>query len=190
MREACGGTVSPHEIRAEITCRHSTLCKALALALLAVTGLTLLSSIAGCARLSGDRGDIVTTPAGWRPVRLGDIVTFAVPPDARDQDVQPIDSIFGVILDDGYEVIYDYGRSGEQLSAHEDQPGYTRHSRSVDERAGVQVSFQTDGKPRGVVRILQVQDGPNVLTIWVSCTDEDTCRLANDLFDSVRFTSA
>lgn len=180
----------PRRIRAEPPSRHSTLCKVLILALLTVTGLTLFPSVAGCARPFGDRGDIVTTPAGWRPVKLGDAVTFAVPPDARDQDVQPIDSIFGIIRGDGYEVIYDYGRSGEQLSAHEGQLGYTRRSRSVDERTGVEVSFQADGKPWGVVRILQVQDGRNVLTIWVSCVDKDPCRLANDLFDSVRLASA
>jgi hypothetical protein len=132
----------------------------------------------------------MTTPTGWRVIRLGDAAALAVPPDAHDLSVQPVDSIFGVLRGDAYEVMYDYGRSGEQLAAYEDRPGYTRRSRTVDGRAGTEVSFQANEKPRGVIRILQAQDGRNVLTVRVSCVNDDTCRLADSLFDSVRFKSS
>lgn len=114
---------------------------------------------------------------------------MAVPADARDQEMQPIDSIFGVLRGDRYEVIYDYGRFGEDLAAHEAQTGYNRLSRIIDGRAASEISFTTDATPRGVVRILQVQDGARILTIRVSCDNADTCRLATDLFDSVRFNA-
>ena len=131
----------------------------------------------------------MTTPEGWRSIQLGDAVTMAVPADARDQGMRPIDSIFGVLRGDGYEVIYDYGRFGEDLAGYQAQTGYKRLNRKIDGRAASEVSVTTDSTPRGLVRILQVQDGAKVLTIRVSCDDDVTCRLATDLFDSVRFNS-
>jgi len=132
----------------------------------------------------------VTTPAGWRRISLNGAASLAVPPDAQDQGVQPIDSIFGILRGQGYEVIYDYGRSGEQLTMYKDEPGFISRNISVDGRPGTEVSFQGSGQPWGHVRMLQVQHGRDVLTIRVSCSDEDTCRLADDLFHSVRFGSS
>lgn len=161
----------------------------LLLTLLAVTGFALLSIVAVCSGLSRYGGEKMTTPAGWRLLRLDNTVTIAVPPDARAQNVQPIDSIFGILHGTGYEIIYDYGRFGEQLATYEDQPGYTRRTLRIDGHVGNEISFQTDAKPWSVVRILQVQDGANQLTIRVSCVNDDTCQLATDLFNSIRFTS-
>jgi len=129
----------------------------------------------------------VAGPEGWRTIELDDAARFAVPPDAQAQDVQPLDSIFGMLRGQGYEVIYDYGRFGEDLVALEDQPGYARRARTVDGRAADDVTFRGNGAPWSTVRLLHVADGRNHLTIRVSCTAEETCRLADDLFDSVRF---
>lgn len=137
----------------------------------------------------GGGGGIVTVPPGWHTVRLESVGAFAVPPDARAQNVQPIDSIFGMLRGDGYEIIYDYGRSREDLEGPRDQPEYTRSSRSINDRDAEEVFFASDGKPWGRVRVLQVRDGVNSLTIRVSCVDDDTCALAEDVFNSVRFTA-
>ena len=169
--------------------RQAGVWTVLALTLVTVSGLSLISGVAGCAS-SGDREDnTVTIPAGWSAIRVGDAVTLAVPPDAREQKAQPIDSIVGILLGDGYEVIYDYGRYGGRLSAYKDRPGYKARTRSVYGRVGTEISFQADGQPWGVVRILQVEDGQDVLTIRVSCVDDDACRMADDLFDSIKFIS-
>jgi hypothetical protein len=131
----------------------------------------------------------VTAPEGWRQFELDHVVSFAVPADASAQDLQPIDSIFGILRGEGYEVIYDYGRFGEDLAALVDQPGYTQRSREVDGQVGDEITFSGDENPWGVVRILRVEHDRNHLTIRVSCADAETCRLADSLFDSVRFIS-
>ena len=131
----------------------------------------------------------LTTPMGWRTLNLGKHLTFAVPPDAMAVDVQPIDSIFGVLRGDGYEIIYDYGLSGEDLAALKNQPGYTQQSRRFQRRIGTEVSFRSEQKPGGMVRILQMKDGANLLTIRVSCARNDVGPLAQAVFDSVKFSS-
>lgn len=128
-------------------------------------------------------------PEGWHTVRIGDDVGFAVPPDAQAQDVQPLDSIFGMLRGDGYEVVYNYGRIGEDLSVLEEKPGYSRRNRTVDSRPGDDITFPGDGNPWGVVRLLHVQDGRNHLAVRVACIDDQTCLLAEDLFESIRFRS-
>ena len=132
----------------------------------------------------------MTTPVGWHQVELDDVASFAVPPDASEQDLQPLDSIFGVLRGEGYEVSYDYGRFGEDLAAYRDQPGFTREVREVAGRAGEHVTFRGNGNPWEVVRIISVPDDRNQLTIRVSCADDETCRLADDVFDSVQFASS
>src|SRR5262249_34160969 len=117
-----------------------------------------------------------------------DTVSFAVPSGAQSQKVKPFDSIFDILRGEGYEVIYDYGRSGEDLGANHDQPQYTRSRRSVGGRSGHEVSFKPDQKPWGAVRILQVRNGARTLTIRVSCVDDNSCQFADELFDSVTFT--
>lgn len=132
----------------------------------------------------------VNIPAGWRLLTLDDSVTFAVPPDAHAENVvQPIDSKLGILRGSFYEVIYDYGRSGESLADNKGKPEYNMRRRTIDRRDVTEVSFKSDGKPWGVVRMLQVRNGANVLTIRVSCIDQDTCNMAADLFNSLRFTS-
>lgn len=128
-------------------------------------------------------------PAGWRLLTLDNTVSFAVPADAQSQNVKPIDSIFDILRGEGYEVVYDYGRSGEDLDAYQDQPQYTRRSREVDGRPGHEISFQPDQKTWGVVRILQVRSGARTLTIRVACSNEDRCQFADELFASVSFNS-
>lgn len=158
---------------------------AVALAVLA-GATTLLSGVSRCERPT-DGGTTVTTPSGWRPITLDDAVTMAVPPDATERDVQPIDSIFGLLRGPGYEIVYDYGRFGERLSDHADRPGYTHTPRVVGGRPGTEVSFRGDGHPWVKVRIIQVRDGDDTLTVQMSCAEDEVCRLADLLFDSVRF---
>jgi hypothetical protein len=126
---------------------------------------------------------------GWRTLNLGKHLTFAVPPDAVAVEVRPIDSIFGVLRGDGYEIIYDCGLSGEDFAALKDQPGYTQHNRRFEGRMATEVSFRSEDKAGEMVRILQIKDGANLLTIRVSCARDDTGPLAQAVFDSVKFTS-
>lgn len=129
-------------------------------------------------------------PPEWKTVNVENVCTFGVPPDARAQEVQPIDSIFGMLRGEGYEVIYDYGNAGEDLDASKDQPGFTKSSRNVDRRAATEVSFTgEEGSLWSRVRILQIEDDRNWLTIRVSCVIDDECRLAQDVFDSMQFVS-
>jgi hypothetical protein len=148
-------------------------------------------SCSGLADGRDDPGDTMTTstplPEGWQRIELDDAVSLALPPDAVAQSVQPIDSIFGILRGEGYEVVYDYGRSGDDFSLYADEAGFSRRSRDVEGRRATEVSFRGQGDPWTDVRILQVRDGRNVLTVRMSCTDEETCRAADVLFDSVRF---
>lgn len=131
----------------------------------------------------------MVVPAGWRLLTLDNTVSFAVPSDAQSQNVKPIDSIFDILRGEGFEVIYDYGRSGEDLDAYQDEPQYTRRDREVDGRPGYEISFSPDQKQWGVVRILQVRNGARTLTIRISCIDDISCQFADELFASVVFTS-
>jgi hypothetical protein len=132
-------------------------------------------------------GEMSSTPEGWRAVRVGDGAALSVPSDATEQSLQPIDSVMGVLHGDGYEVVYDFGRSAEDLGLYTGEPGYTSRSRTVGGRSGVEVTFEAAGSPWRVVRILQARDDENTLTVRVSCVDEKVCRMADDVFDSVRF---
>lgn len=127
-------------------------------------------------------------PEGWRVLRLGDAVELAVPPDAEAVDLPPVDSVFGVLRGEGYEVVYDYGRFGEDLAELRDQPGYTRRDRQVQERTAADIEV-AGSDPWRRVRVLRVDDGRDQLTVRVSCVDDRTCALADVLFDSVRFTT-
>ena len=147
----------------------------------------LLTGTAACGRQPNDRGSTVSTPSEWHPVRVGDAAVLAVPPDAEEQRIQPLDSIVGMLVGDGYEIVYDYGRSGEDLSLYRDEPGYAEQAREVDGRSGRQVTFHPSGSPWRVVRILQASDGEEVLTVRVSCEDDAVCAVADAVFDTVRF---
>jgi hypothetical protein len=150
--------------------------------------LVTIGGLAGaCARAEPDGGDKVTKPDGWREITLGDSVSFAVPADVTAQNVQPADSQFGILRGTDYEVVYDYGRYGEDLSALADKPGFTRATREVAAREATEVSFRGDGNPWGYVRLMTMRpDESTHLTIRVSCADEATCRMADEVFDSVR----
>jgi len=129
----------------------------------------------------------MATPEGWRTVRIGDAARLAVPPDAAAHQIQPIDSIVGVYSGDGYEVVYDYGRSAEDLGLYREEPGYAAHAREVDGRPGTEISFRGRKAPWDVIRLVQVGDGQDVLTVRVSAVDEAPGTLADTVFDTVRF---
>ncbi len=148
----------------------------------------LAAVVGGCSSESADGGSAVTTPAEWRQVALGEVVTFRLPPDASAQSTQAVDSNFAVVRGEGYEVIYDYGRYGEDRAVLAEQPGYTSRTRDVDGHPGEEVTVRANGRPWNVVRLLLVEHGRNHLTIRVSCVDQETCRMADAIFDSVRFT--
>jgi len=128
-----------------------------------------------------------SVPEGWQRIKLDDAVSLAVPPDAMAQSVQPIDSIFGILRGEGYEVIYDYGRSGDDLNLYAEEAGFSKRSLAIEGRRGTQVSFRGHGDPWTAVRILQLRDGRNVLTVRISCIDEETCGTADVMFGSIRF---
>ncbi|KOX18416.1 hypothetical protein ADK67_37135 [Saccharothrix sp. NRRL B-16348] len=127
-------------------------------------------------------------PEGWRVLRLGDAVELAVPPDAAEVDLPPVDSVFGVLRGEGYEVVYDYGRYGEDLADLRDLPGYTRRERQVQARTATDIAVAGAGDPWRRVRVLRVDNDRDQLTVRVSCVDDRTCALADTLFDLVRFT--
>jgi hypothetical protein len=132
---------------------------------------------------------VAAVPAGWRLLTLDNAVSFAVPLDAQSQNVKAIDSIFDIVRGEKFELIYDYGRSGENLDAYKDQPQYTRRSREVDGQPGHEISFKPDQNQWAIVRVLQVRNGSHTLTIRISCSDDNSCQIADELFDSVVFTS-
>ncbi len=122
----------------------------------------------------------------WRVVGIGDVASLTAPPDAREQQVQPIDSVVGILGGDGYEIVYEYGRYGGR----EGRGDSAARSQAVGDRTATETSPRpTAGGPWQVIRALHVPDGDNMLTVRVSCVDERTCRLADRLFDSVRFRS-
>ncbi|MBP2328159.1 hypothetical protein JOF56_008544 [Kibdelosporangium banguiense] len=154
---------------------------------LPVVLLLVLATIGACAHPKPDGGNNVVKPEGWREITLVDAVSFAVPPDAQAQDFQPVDSAFGVMRGPNYEVVYDYGRFGEDLTALTDKPEFVRTSREITGGTAAEVAFRGDGNPWGWVRILSTQqDESNHLTIRVSCVDVAACRLADDVFNSIR----
>ncbi|XVV07699.1 hypothetical protein ACQPW3_20900 [Actinosynnema sp. CA-248983] len=127
-------------------------------------------------------------PEGWRVLALGDAVELAVPPDAAAVDLPPVDSVFGVLRGEGYEIVYDYGRYGEDLAELRDLPGYTQRERQVQDRTATDVAV-AGSDPWRRVRVLRVDNGLDHLTVRVSCVDDETCAFADALFDSVRFTT-
>jgi len=152
----------------------------------------LAAAAMSCSGPLHDRGSTVTTstpsvPEGWRRVEIDAVASLAAPPDMVAQSVQPIDSIFGILRGEHDELVYDYGRYGEDLSSYADQAGFSSRSRDVEGRQGREVSFRMQGGSSNIVRILQVPDRGKVLTIRMSCTDEETCRSADAVFDSLRF---
>ncbi|MBE8518303.1 hypothetical protein ILP97_12410 [Amycolatopsis sp. H6(2020)] len=150
--------------------------------------MAIIGSVAGSCGHPAPQGDrTMPRPDGWREITLGGTVGFAVPPDAQPQNVQSVDSDFGILRGAAYEVVYDHGRYGEDLAVLAEKPGFTRKSREVGGRAAEEITFRGDGRPWQVVRLLSTQqDPPNTTTIRVSCSDDDTCRLADSVFDSIR----
>jgi hypothetical protein len=129
-------------------------------------------------------------PPDWKPIEVTDDLTFFVPPDAQEEEVQPIDSIFGIVNGPGYQIIYDYGRFSEAVDTYQDRPDFRSKSRKMDGWQAHEVSFEDaeESPERPFVRLLQIpHKGPNTFTLRVSCVDEDTCRVADLIFDSVSF---
>jgi len=149
-------------------------------------------AVASCSGTPEDPGGTMTmsepsVPAGWQQIQVDDSVSLSVPPDAVTESVQPIDSIFGMLSGEGYEIAYDYGRGGDDLEVYAEEEGFHRQSREVGGHRGTEISFRQSGDPWTLVRLVQVQSGRNVLTVRMACADEETCRSADVLFDSVRF---
>ena len=65
---------------------------------------------------------------------------------------------------------------------------FTR-DRTTEGRTGVETAYRTADGPWTVVRVLQLQDGADVLSVQVSCLDHDICEFAGEVFDSVRFSA-
>lgn len=127
-------------------------------------------------------------PSTWNRVQVEDSVSLAVPPDAVPQSVQPIDSEFGLLRGPDYEIAYDYGRAGDDLEVYAEEAGFRQQDRKVGGHQGSEISFRQPAGPWPLVRLVQVQHGTKVLTVRIACADEETCRLAPILFDSVRLT--
>jgi hypothetical protein len=125
----------------------------------------------------------------WRTVSVGSVLIFRVPRDARDADARAIDSIAGRIDGGHYQITYDYGRFSERVEAYRHCPGYAVSDRRIGSRRTQDASFDDlEGNPRfPFSRLLRVEDGPNALTLRVSCTDRAACTLADAVFDSVEF---
>ena len=131
-----------------------------------------------------------TPPRDWKMIEVNDVLTFWVPPDAEAKDLQPIDSIFGVIKGSGYEIVYDYGRFAEQIESYEERSGYSSRARIVSGQHAQEVSFQDteENLEMPVVRILQVPSRRgNTFTLRISCMDEATCEISDNVFDSITF---
>ena len=125
-------------------------------------------------------------PQGWKQIILSDGVRFAVPPDAEPRPVMAVDSEFGHLTGDGYEMTYDYGGFPEDLDAHRTQTGYESSRRSVAGVTGAQVHFVLPESPLPQVHMLQVEHQGNALTLSISCRDPEQCStLAAELFGSV-----
>jgi hypothetical protein len=114
------------------------------------------------------------------------VATINVPEGARDRDVQPIDSIVGILDGDGYEIMYEYGPY-TRIGGFEGKQDLVTRDRTIDGRTGVEASYRAADGPWTVVRVLQLQDGADVLSVQVSCLDPDICQFAGEVFDSVRF---
>jgi hypothetical protein len=156
----------------------------LSFGILMVTLFSLLPFIAGCLP-TGPCGDS-TTDAGWRCIQIGDAATLAVPKDAQNKDVHAVDSVFGVLAGDGYEVVYDYANVGEDLNAYEDEAEFTQNTRTVSGLIGTEISFEGNGEPWTKVQILQLPVAGKVLTVRASCVNENTCQTAERVLESVR----
>jgi len=154
----------------------------------AILSVSLMFLVLGC---SGNRdsapNDVRSSvPQGWKQIVLSDGVTFAVPPDAAPQPVVGVDSEFGHLTGDGYEMTYDYGRFPEDLAAHRAQTGFESSRRSVAGGTGDQVHFVLPESPLPQVHMLQVKHEGNALTVSISCRDPDQCSsLAAEVFGSV-----
>jgi hypothetical protein len=149
--------------------------------------------LSSCAGSSENPGGTVSTsgsavPAEWRLIQVDDAVSLSVPPDAVAQSVQPIDSLFGMLRGDGYEIAYDYGRGGDDIEVYAEEADFHERSREVGGQRGTEISFRHSGDaPWTIVRLVRVQYGKKVLTVRMACVDDATCRSADVLFDSVRF---
>jgi hypothetical protein len=128
----------------------------------------------------------MTTPPGWRTVDVGDVASLAVPSDAVDRQVQPIDSIVIVLDGGGFELAIEYGLFVGRLGPLDVAE---QRDRVVDGRSGREsvITAPGSGPPWPVARVLQLADGPSTLSIRMSCHDESACRQAEQIFSSVRF---
>ena len=157
--------------------------------ILSIGAAALVLSAAACDGTGSEEGGDVAQPTSWRVVDIGDVAVVNVPADAHDRNVQPIDSIAGIIDGRGYEVVYEYGPHG-RIGGSEKEQGHVIRDREVDGRTGTEASYRADGDPWSIVRVLQLQDGKDALSVTISCLDEETCQIADTIFDSVKFRAS
>ena len=156
--------------------------------LLSIGAVVLVLSAAACADSGQDQeSDQAARPTNGRPVAIGDVATIDVPEGARDRNVQPIDSIVGILDGDGYEIMYEYGPY-TRIGGFEEEQDLVTRDRTIDGRTGVETSYRAADGPWTVVRLLQLRDGADVLSVQVSCLDQNICEFAGEVFDSVRFS--
>jgi hypothetical protein len=126
---------------------------------------------------------------GWQTIALGTVLSFCVPPHAQERQTQPVDSHFGVIEGEGYQIVYDYGPFSENVDAYRDRPGYSVSKLRIGTREAKVATFEDrEGNPDfPFARLLRVEDGSSALALRISCSEEATCSLADVVFESLKF---
>jgi hypothetical protein len=129
-----------------------------------------------------------TSTDKWKVVQVDEVLTFRVPLDAEEQNLQAVDTVADVINGPGYEIMYEYGQFGGRIDQYKSQPGYTTKERIVDGHRAQEASFRalSQNSELSVVHMLQIAlDQGNIFTLRLSCVDEATCDIHNELFDSI-----
>ena len=129
-----------------------------------------------------------TSTNNWKVVQIDGVLTFRIPPDAEEQNLQAVDTVADVINGPGYEIMYEYGQFGRRIGHYKSQPGYTTRERIVDGQRAQEASFRvlSQNSKLPVVHMLQIMlDQGNTFTVRLSCVDDATCDIHNELFDSI-----
>ena len=148
-------------------------------------GILILLLVSGCRERQSMSP---TSVEDWKVVQVDGALTFRVPADAEEQHLQAVDTVADLINGPGYEIMYEYGQFGATIDQYRSRPGFAAKERTVDGHRAQEASFraatQNSGLP--VVHLLQIRlEDSNVFTLRLSCVDEATCGIYDELFDSV-----